>query len=484
MSKNSTTAQFRFAALAFAAALAAQSLAAAEPEQPAVERIADALVAEALEANLGLAATAAGVDQRLAALDEARARLLPTIDLQLRYSRADGGREIEFPVGDLLNPVYASLNSLLAAAGQPAPFTPIDNTSFSFLREREQDSVVRLQQPLYDARLTAARRAAAHSYDASRFGLESYRLRLARDMRQAYYRWLASREAIGILTATLALAEENERVNDSLHRNGKVTRDLVLRAEADRLEVEQQLTRVQATELLARRYVNLLRNAPLERELEAAAVSDADLPRLAARIPPRTGAAPAGATFEGIAIQQRAELRQLEAGVFAAGESERAAEAAFRPQVAFAVDAGTQGTDWDYGDQDPYVMASVIVRFNLFRGGADRAAVRSARAQSAELTAGRALAEQQIRIEVQEALSDLEVAEASLATANRRADAAAAAFTIVARKRDLGQVSPADYLDAQRALTEARMNGNVTRFEALGALAQVEYAIGGVEQQP
>jgi outer membrane protein TolC len=110
--------------------------------------------------------------------------------------------------------------------------------------------------------------------------------------------------------------------------------------------------------------------------------------------------------------------------------------------------------------------------------------VRSARAQSAELTAGRALAEQQIRIEVQEALSDLEVAEASLATANRRADAAAAAFTIVARKRDLGQVSPADYLDAQRALTEARMNGNVTRFEALGALAQVEYAIGGVEQQP
>jgi hypothetical protein len=33
-------------------------------------------------------------------------------------------------------------------------------------------------------------------------------------------------------------------------------------------------------------------------------------------------------------------------------------------------------------------------------------------------------------------------------------------------------------------LTEARLNGNVTRFEALGALAQVEYAIGGVEQQP
>ena len=85
---------------------------------------------------------------------------------------------------------------------------------------------------------------------------------------------------------------------------------------------------------------------------------------------------------------------------------------------------------------------------------------------------------------MQEAISDLEVAEATLATASRRLEAATAAYSIVAKKRDLGQVSPADYLDAQRALTEARLNGNVTRFETLGALAQVEYAIGGVEQQP
>jgi len=480
MSKDSTTANFRLAGLALAMSLLAPSATAVEPDAPAIERVADAFVAEALESNLGLSAVEAGVDQRLAALNVARARFLPTIDLQLRYSRADGGREIEFPVGDLLNPVYASLNALLAAAGQPAPFTPIDNQSFSLLREREQDSVLRLAQPLYDARLTATRRQAAHSYDAARYGLDAYRLRLARDVRQAYYRWLASRESIEVLTATLELARENERVNDSLHKNGKVTRDLVLRAEAERLEVEQELTRVRATESLARRYVNLLCNAPLARELEAAPVSDADLPRLAARIP-RSAAT---AFLEDTALARRAELRQLEAGVAAAGESERIAKAAFKPQFALAVDTGTQGADWDYGDQDPYVLASVIIRFNLFSGGADRASLRAARAKSAELEAGRALAEQQIRMEVHEALSELEVAEASLATAQRRADATAAAFAIVSRKRDLGQVPPAEYLDSQRALTQARLNGNITRYEALAALAQVEYAIGGVEQKP
>ena len=479
MSSNSTIAQFRSAGAAFVLLLASATATAAPGDAPAVARIADALVAEALESNLGLSAVEAGVDQRLAALDAARARFLPAIDLQLRYTRADGGREVVFPVGDLLNPVYASLNSLLTAAGQPAPFLPIENQSFRFLREHEQDSVLRVSQPLYDARLAPARRQATFDYDAARYGLAAYRLRLIRDVRQAYYRWLAAQESIGILAATLELARENERVNDSLYRNGKVTRDLLLRAEAERLEVEQQLIRIRATEKLARRYVNLLCNATLERELTAAVVSDADLPRLAARTPRSTAAA-----LEDMAIGQRAELRQLEAGIAAAGESERVAAAAFRPQFALALDAGSQGGEWDYGDQDPYVLASVIVRFNLFSGGADHAAMRAARARSAELAAGRALAEQQVRIEVQEALTDLEVAEASLATASRRADAASAAFSIVSRKRDLGQVPPAEYLDSQRALTQARLSSNITRYEALAALAQVEYAIGGVEQTP
>ena len=416
---------------------------------PDVERVTDALVAEALAANLGLDQQVANVDQRLAILDQARAEYLPQIDLNLRYSEANGGRKIEVPQLDL---------------------------EFRFLREREQDSYLRLTQPIYDARLGAERRGASHLYDASRHGLEAYRLRLARDVRQAYYRWLTARESIGVLEATLALAAENERVNDSLYRNGKVTRDFRLSAEAEHLEIAQQILRARAAQDLTRRYLNLLRNAPLEREPEAAVVSDADLPRLAARLPVTRGAA-----LEERAVGQREELRELESGIAAAGESERAARAAFKPQLAFAVDAGTQGEEWDYSDQDSYVLASVVLRFNLFNGGGDRAAIRQARAKNAELSAGRELAEQQIRIEVQEALTDLEVAEASLETARRRVEAAEAAHAIVAKKRDLGQVSSAEYLDAQRALTQARLNGNVTRFQALGALAEVEYAIGGTE---
>jgi outer membrane protein len=436
--------------VALLAATIAMAGAASAQEIPAVERVAQSLVAEALAANLELDQAELNVDARLAVLDQARAEYLPQIDLQLRFTDANGGRTIEVP-----------------ALG-------ID---FRFLREREQESFVRLTQPIYDARRAAEKRGAGYAWDASRHGLEAYRLRLARDVRQAYYRWLTARESIGVLEATAGLARENERVNDSLYRNGKVTKDLRLSAEAEHLEITQQLLRARAAEDLARRYLNLLCNAPLDREPEAPDVTDADLPRMAQGIPTARGVA-----LEQRAVDRRAELRELDSGIAASGEAESAARAAFKPQLAFAVDAGTQGEEWDYSVEDSYVLASVILRFNLFNGGGDRAAIREARARTAGLTAGRQLAEQQIRIEVQEAITDLEVAEASLETASRRIEAADAAYAIIAKKRDLGQVSSAEYLDAQRALTQARLNGNVTRFQALGALAQVEYAIGGMEQ--
>jgi outer membrane protein TolC len=436
--------------VALLAATIAMAGAASAQEIPAVERVAQSLVAEALAANLELDQAELNVDARLAVLDQARAEYLPQIDLQLRFTDANGGRTIEVP-----------------ALG-------ID---FRFLREREQESFVRLTQPIYDARRAAEKRGAGYAWDASRHGLEAYRLRLARDVRQAYYRWLTARESIGVLEATAGLARENERVNDSLYRNGKVTKDLRLSAEAEHLEITQQLLRARAAEDLARRYLNLLCNAPLDREPEAPVVTDADLPRMAQGIPTARGVA-----LEQRAVDRRAELRELDSGIAASGEAESAARAAFKPQLAFAVDAGTQGEEWDYSVEDSFVLASVILRFNLFNGGGDRAAIREARARTAGLTAGRQLAEQQIRIEVQEAITDLEVAEASLETASRRVEAADAAYAIIAKKRDLGQVSSAEYLDAQRALTQARLNGNVTRFQALGALAQVEYAIGGTSQ--
>jgi outer membrane protein len=141
------------AVFALLLAIAAARADAPTPDGTApIDAVVDGLVAEALRANLELDASGAAVGERLAALAAARARYLPALDLSARYSRADGGRTIDFPVGDLLNPVYATLNQLTGTTG----FAPVANQRIKLLRAREQDTRLTLAQPLYDARIGAA----------------------------------------------------------------------------------------------------------------------------------------------------------------------------------------------------------------------------------------------------------------------------------------------------------------------------------------
>ena len=455
------------------------SLADPTGEPPGIPAVLDALVEETLAANLELRQSDTRLSQRLAAIEQARARFLPAIELGLRYSRADGGRTIDVPVGDLLNPAYDAIDELLVAAGDAPRFEPVGNASIQFLREREQRTALTLTQPLYDARLGAAERAAQQEYLASAAARGSLLGRLLRDVRQAYFALLAAEEAVRILDASRELARSNLSVNESLYRNGRVTRDLVFRAEADLLEIEQQQLEARNLVRQALSLVNALRDAPLTAAVVTLPI-DAEAvvhyrERFAARL---AGREPDLDLLSELALDRRHELTSFDAAI-AAGEARKdLARAAFKPQVAFGIDAGFEDEDFRYGSDTRFVLASVIVRWSLYSGGGDRARVREAAALIEELRATRDIAAQQIRLEVQRALYDVEVADASIETAEKRVQAAEGSFRIASRKRDLGKINQTEFIDARRALTSASLNLNVTRARFLGRLAELEYATG------
>ena len=437
------------------------------------------VVNDALAANLELQAGTAGVRQRLAALDQARARYLPVLDFAARYSVAEGGRTLDIPIGDLLNPAYETLDEMLIADGQPPRFPRVTNQEFEFLRPHEQETKLVLEQPIYEPRIGPGVEAGRQELNRAEANLAALHSRVVRDTRQAYYQWLAGQQAVAVLEATHELAQANLDANDSLYRNGKVTRDLVYRAEADVLEVEQQRLFAASRVRLSQSYVNLLRNAPLDAPLPDSEIDPATIDRFRARFVRRlAGRSPDLGELQLLATEERAELKGLDAAV-AVGEAQQAlARAAFKPRLALGAEAGIQGVDYASGDDERYVLASLVLRWNAFRGGADRAALREAKALTEELRATRDLAAQQVRLDVQRALEDFEVAEATLETAAKRTEAADGAFRIVSRKRDLGQINQAEFIDSRRALTDARLNLTRVRAEFLARLAELEYAVG------
>lgn len=453
------------------------------PTTASVEAALQVVVDDALAANLELQAGSAGVRQRLAALEQARAQYLPTLDLAARYTLADGGRSIEFPVGDLLNPVYATLDQILVASGQPAQFPRVRNQRFDFLRSHEQETRFILEQPLYEPRLRPAVDANRAQLDSAESNLAALRSRVVRDARQGYYQWLAAQQARNVLEASRELAAANLAANQSLYRNGKITRDLVYRAEADVLEIEQQQLNAASRVRLAQAYVNLLRNAPCDQPLPQASVDAETVARFRERLVERIAGRRVDATLlQDLATDRREELKSLDAAVAQGVAQQALARAAYRPRLALGAEAGIQGTSYGFSADERYVLASVILRWNVFHGGADRAALAQAVARTEELRANRELAERRVRLEVQQATENLEVADASLETAARRAQAAESGFRIIARKRDLGQINQAEYIDARRTLTDAQLNLTRVRTEFLARLAELEYAIGAPAQ--
>ena len=110
------------------------------------------VVDEALAANLGLRAADLSLQQRTRRSSGTRP-LLPGIDFAARYTRADGGRAVEVPVAALVNPVYTTLNELLAASRATARQFPRERDGQSHCCAARPGDEFQRPQPLYAPRL-------------------------------------------------------------------------------------------------------------------------------------------------------------------------------------------------------------------------------------------------------------------------------------------------------------------------------------------
>jgi len=446
--------------------LAAAAALPAATRQTVVEII-DGYVTEALRSNLALQSAGLEVERSQALLNAARARFFPEASLNARYTRAEGGREVSLPLAAAFNPVYATLNELLQADGKAPRFGSIEDPRFLLQREREQDSRISLRQPLFAPAIPAAVRVQGAVLEATSYAKLALEQRLRRDVSVGYLDWLRASRAADIVAASRALLQENLRINESLFRNGTITEDQVLRARAELLAVEQQLTETRQLRDQARSYLNFLLNRSLDSALDEAVV-DGELDRVVLDLE----------QLRSLALTQRPDVGQFEGNVKAVQSKAQIARAARMPSLGLAVDGGTQGERYEFGRGRNYATVSLLLNWTLFDGGARRAEEREAKLALRQIETQRVQLAQQIALEVQQALDRLQTSKASLQVADARAAAARAAFRIAGRKRDEGVISQVEFLDARTSLTAAELNLNAVRFELLARQADLDYATG------
>ena len=316
----------------------------------------DDYVAAALQSNLVLKEKSVSMDKALLAIREAKTLFGPTVSLETQYTLAQGGRAISLPVGDLLNPVYATLNQLTSSNR----FPQIANVQEQFLPNNFYDVRVRTSMPILNPEIRINRDIKSKQADLSQSELDTYRRELVREVKSAYYDHLATVQAIGIWTSTLALVEEGLRYNRSLLANGKGLPAQVARSEAEVASVLARLASARSDRRNTAARMNFLMNRPLTDSIEAV---DPELPLDALQMLSDTATA---------GVRGREELKTLGIATGISRDLVRLSESYRKPRLATFVDLAAQGFNFKVDKKSFFYLGGLSLQMPIYTGGRNR----------------------------------------------------------------------------------------------------------------
>jgi outer membrane protein len=423
-------------------------------------------VRQGLESNLALQQKEFSLEKSLQALREAKGMFLPSLGIEARYSGAGGGRTIDFPLGDLMNPVHQTLNQLLQMNGlQPAFPGNLENIAFPFYRSREQDTRLRLIQPLFQPALLFNKKIKTELSQVENAAYLAFARQLVAEIKTAYFNHLKTIKLKELLDETRGLLAENVRVSRALFDNQNVTEEVVFRSQAELSKLEQQRLDAEKNVNLSRSYFNFLLNRPLDAAIDIQEV-----------FPPLFPASPDNAAMESRSLQQREELQQLQHAITAAANHVRLNKSALLPGITLVVDYGFQGETYRFNKQDDYWMASLVLSWNLFNGFQNDARKKQAQLEKRILEKQSQETEIRIRLQLQDAARSLQVARQVLAAAEETQRSAEASFMIIAKKYEQQMVPQIEYIQASNELTAARTAQLIAGFDLHIKEAQLEAA--------
>jgi len=422
------------------------------------QEVLDDYIRYGLDNNLTLQQKQSGYEKSIEALREARSLFYPGLSFNARYTLSDGGRIIDFPVGDFLNPVYSTLNSLLAT--NVFPF--VDNQEIKFLRPHEQETKFRLIQPVVKPDIYYNSKIKKELTLFNEEDVNQYRRELIAEIRKAYYNVAMTDRVVSMLKETRKLLTENIRVNRKLVDNDKVTMDYLYRSETELSKFDQEFQTAENNRRTAYAYFNFLLNKPLS---DSVIVTEPDtLPLLSAY----TG------NFTEIAVNNREELKKIASYVRISDMKLSLDKSGAVPDMYVAVDYGIQGVDYRLNRDQEYVQASAILSWNLFSGFRNRARIKQSVLDREMANRQMEEVKKQIELQVINTMNDLMTAEKGIVAAEARVRSAREGFRLVKRKYGEGQANMIEFIDARTTLTQAEENLIISRFTYLSAFAEFE----------
>jgi outer membrane protein TolC len=414
----------------------------------------DDYVREGLRSNLVLQQKDLSLKRAEESLRIARSYFLPSVTLLADYISGKGGRSIGVPIGDLLNPVYTSLNQLTESGA----FPQVENVSENFFPRDFYDARIRTSIPLINTDLYVNNKIKNQEVILQQFEIDAYKRALVLDIKTAYFHYLSAIAAVKIHESAQVLVNRNVTLNESMLRNGTSLPAQYLRSKSEAEQVKANLNSAQNQVLNAQKYFNFLLNRELTTPIDANYVPLVD------SIATDTLSTVAGREE----LKMVKQAMQLNESVLQLNRLSRV------PKVNAFLDLGSQATDWTYNTNSKYYLVGVQLSVPIFQGFRTQAAIRQSKLAIDQSILNLSNTNRQLQLAAEIAQSELETAIQNYVASHEQLKSARSYFNLIEKGYQEGVNAMIEFLDARNQLTTAQLQQNLRQFEVLIASAKVE----------
>lgn len=316
-------------------------------------KILDEYIKTGIENNLSLKQEKLELEKAMKSIAIAKTNLFPKISFNPTYTLAAGGRRLQFPIGDLLNPVYNTLNKLT----QSSSFPQVENVDELLAPNNFHDTKISIQYPIFNSDIKfniALQKELLQTEYAKKKTLE---FEIRHTIEIAYLHYLASVEAIKIYEQSRGILQQVDLLNRKLVENKVALKDVLLTSEYEITKLEQQIIVAHKNKDLAKAYFNFLINKDLTEEV----VIDSSLTKSLPIFPNLV-------VLNENAMVNRPEFNQINSGLKVNDANILLQQKnAKLPQVFVGGNIGFQGFGYTFVNQ-AYALAQFGLSWDLFHG--------------------------------------------------------------------------------------------------------------------
>lgn len=426
----------------------------ASAQQPVLDRYIDSAFAN----NIVLQQKNISLERAGTALDIAKGWFLPTVSFQMGYQTAGGGRDINLPLGDMLNGVYSTLNQLTGSNN----FPQLNNERINFLPHNFYDAKVRTTMPVYNPDLRFNKKLAEQQIVLNEYEVDIYKRQLVQSIKTAYFNYLTALRSVAIYRNALELANEGKRVNQKLLDNGKGLPAYVLRANSEIEQVNAQINTAEQQAENAKLYFNFLLNREQIADIDTSYNPNEAISTIGGML-----------TTQPLSVN-REELKALQQAVTINETVWQMNKQVYMPRLNAFLDLGSQAEDWKVNSQSRYYLFGLQLEVPIFAGNRNKNKIKQSQLdiQAAKLNLEQV--RQQLNLGGSAARNNLKASWRTYTATEKQLEAASSYQRLIERGYREGANTFIETVDARNQFTQAQLLQVINQYKVLIAAADLE----------